>query len=1306
MANPYAPSNKPVETTLLEDTLDVINHSWYGQYVQKEELINQLGVDTNFRDPSYDWKENNSGYEKQNEWFAEQNILNKEHHEMLKLHLDLNRERADRMAATDRVWGPALLGALFDPLTYTPIPIARGMGFIKAFGTGAGISGASVAASELARHRLDPLATNEQSIAYITSAGLFGGIFSGIPAVLRTRAKVKGEQQARFEYKSERDTLDFYIKSHNDIEGGIPLDFDIDNKVIKRGITGNTRTFNKKDGSKKSLDRDKDIRRTDDLFEYNPIRYYIQDGEEFVDVDEAFLKNLYVKFRSGQPIRGIPEELKNVIKTENDFFNFYIKREIIRETDNSWKIGNDYTNNEIRLSTTTAAEVVEKGLLEYGAEAGNVPILSFLSKQLDNTTPLGRVSKLFKSNNKVYQKINKNIHLLVGDYGVKHRFAKRGIAINRSVLVNRDLKWGFAANVLRQEMDDAYSMYVTGSKNKTPTGLVSKTLDTVLPEHNTLTILKNAEIKLDKITKPNQQLDTEITIKEFRTLISKLQADDVKYQKFLEDAPTPEARQALEKGVRSIRQYYKEFDDEMVKLEMKPTKKKIEKLRQEKQTKLDELSRKAETTKNATKKKLYERLREEYRKDIIEVNAMLDEINTMAPANENAHNYFHRIWDLENIIKNEDAFKHRLFQAFEESLDFRNIKLKKNQTQEQYITDRVEEAFDNILGHEGAMSDSLNIVEYSGKKRIRPLMHRTIEMPNSFFMDVDGVDYILTDSLDIAFQYKNNMGTAIEMTREFGDRNGLKLRRDIEETIIDEIDLKDEGGLIKGTATELTRKVTGKGPDTIGDMNTILNTFEDTVMQMYGVNNTIDPTSLNKRFVEAAKKLTSLSTMGSVLPTSLTEIARPIVVHGFKRVGLFGKGGELGKSYRALSIETQQQLDKQASWFYTHVELQMQGGHLERFVANDLGATSQIGAFSKVSKALRYAQKPFYYINGLTPYTIGMKKFSAGVSVHRFIEDSLSLASGKLNRVDTERLASYGINKRTANMIKKLHDEGVIETVSREGRMPLFLANAGQWSKTKGGREAARILRMAVRADVDRTIVTPNLADKFNMMHGVIRINNENVANFLTSSKTAKFFATAMGGGQFVKTARGAKFENAYLTIPLQFYSWVIAAQRKLLMSGLAGRDKAFIAGSMYAMLWADFGNKLKNPYHYDKDIDERLLLAFENSGVAAAFSDLNRIVEGVSGAEMGIRPLTGMEQPYGDPEEHDVYRPFLGAVGGNMLDLTQAFIVGDEYDQKYAIRRMMPLQNLWWFKQLTRTLTDENHPYDFMIEPALDIER
>lgn len=1318
MANPYNSSNKATQQSFWQDTQDVINHSWYGQYVQKEDLIYQLGVNTDQKDNDYDWKQNNDGYQEQTEWMAEQSILNKEHHDALKLHIDLNKERALRMGNTDRIWGPALLGSLFDPLTYTPIPFVKGLGFTKAFVRGGAISAGSVGATEIIRHNYDPLATNEQTIAYVSSAGLFGGIFSGIPAVYRAGVKAKQERTSKFQAKSERETLDFYMEKHNEIEGGIPLDFSIDGKTIKRGYTGHTKTYNTKTGDKTTVDpadimtsvmANNKRKVSEDLIEYNPVKYYLKDGEEFIDIDEVFIKNQFVKFKNGEAIDGIPDQLRTVIKNENDFVNFFIKKEIIRETDNTWKIGKNYKANEERLSTATAAEIIEVGLTDFSVESGNVPILSFLSEQLDKTTPLGRVSKLFRKNNKVYQKLNKSIHLLVGDYGVKHRFAKRGIAINRSVLLNRDIKWGHATNTLRIDLDKAYNLYVTGSRSQDASvsnPLLGTALDLVNKEQNNKAILKDAGIQLNRKINPNDQLNTEITRKEFQSLISKLQADDVRYQKALENAPTPEAREALENGVRSIRQFYKEFDDEMVKLEMKPTKQKIEKLRQEKKDKIKELQIKEKNATSKEKQQIYSRLKNEYKDDVIEADAMLEEIDTMAPANEKAHNYFHRMWDIENIMKNEEAFKNRLYQAFEDSIDFSKIKLKKNQTQDQYLVDRVEEAFDNIIGHESSFSDSMNIVEYAGKKRIRPLMHRSIEVPNSFFMDVDGVDYILTDSLGIAMHYKNNMGTAIEMTREFGDRNGRKLRRDLEELIADEIDIKDEGGLIKGTATELKRKITGKGPDTLGDLNTVLNTFEDTVMQMYGVNNTLDPMSYNKRFVEALKNATSLSTMGSVLPTSLTEIARPVVVHGFAKIGLMGAGGDLGKAYRSLSTEVMEQVRDQASWIYTHMELQMQGGAMERFVANDLGATSQVGIFSGVSNFLRSAQKPFYYLNGLTPYTIAMKKFSAGVSVHRFIEDSISLANGTINKEGAERLASHGINKRTANMIKKLSDDGVIETVSKDGRMPLYLANAGMWGKTKGGREAARILRMAVRSDVERTIITPNLTDKFNMMHGVIRINNDKVADFLTSSKGARFFAKAMGGGQFVKTARGAKFENAWLTMPLQFYSWVVAAQRKLLMSGLSGRDKAFISGSMYAMLWADFGNKIKNPYHSDKEYEERLLLAFENSGVAAGFSDINRIVESVTSAEHGIRPYTGMEQPYGEPEAHDAYKVLLGAGPGNVLDLYKAFDTGTEYDQKYAIRRMLPLQNLWWFKWATRMLTDEAHPYDPIIEPLLDIER
>ena len=36
---------------------------------------------------------------------------------------------------------------------------------------------------------------------------------------------------------------------------------------------------------------------------------------------------------------------------------------------------------------------------------------------------------------------------------------------------------------------------------------------------------------------------------------------------------------------------------------------------------------------------------------------MLEEIDTMAPANEKAHNYFHRMWDIENIMKMKKRLK-------------------------------------------------------------------------------------------------------------------------------------------------------------------------------------------------------------------------------------------------------------------------------------------------------------------------------------------------------------------------------------------------------------------------------------------------------------------------------------------------------------------------------------------------------------------------------------------------------------------------------------------------------------------------
>ena len=207
--------------------------------------------------------------------------------------------------------------------------------------------------------------------------------------------------------------------------------------------------------------------------------------------------------------------------------------------------------------------------------------------------------------------------------------------------------------------------------------------------------------------------------------------------------------------------------------------------------------------------------------------------------------------------------------------------------------------------------------------------------------------------------------------------------------------------------------------------------------------------------------------------------------------------------------------------------------------------------FDKVADMFNNAQAPFYFVNGLTHWTQMMKEHSGLVSAHRFIEDSNKWAKGTLDDFGKERLISYGIDEKTAKLIASMPYENL------DG---LFTANVRQWGTKTGGTVAARKFRQAVHADVSRTIITPQVTDQFNMMHGVLRVNNEDTAKFLDNG----FFR--MFGYQ--KTERGGKFSNAYIGLPFQFFSWAVAANRKLVISGLSGREQAAISGVFAMVVW------------------------------------------------------------------------------------------------------------------------------------------
>ena len=287
-------------------------------------------------------------------------------------------------------------------------------------------------------------------------------------------------------------------------------------------------------------------------------------------------------------------------------------------------------------------------------------------------------------------------------------------------------------------------------------------------------------------------------------------------------------------------------------------------------------------------------------------------------------------------------------------------------------------------------------------------------------------------------------------------------------------------------------------------------------------------------------------------------------------------------------------------------------------------------------------------------------------------------------------MLAYGIDKRFSQIIKNLHDDGVIETVSKEGRVPLYLANINKWSETKGGTEALRRFRTAIRADVERAIVTPNVADKYNMMNGKVVINNEYLRNVFASkggmAKGAKKIAELMGI-TITPTTRGTVISNAFLIPSLQFYAWSIAANRKILASGLAGRDRQYLSYMFGALGFAHMANTYKiNKFEY-APLEEQLLFDLETSGVLGSFSDANRILENLTQGEYGIRESYGMDQMFGPKSEEDMQGQIMGPALSKTQMWWQAYNSGDPYALKFRTKQLILLQNLYPFKALNKIL-------------------
>jgi len=115
--------------------------------------------------------------------------------------------------------------------------------------------------------------------------------------------------------------------------------------------------------------------------------------------------------------------------------------------------------------------------------------------------------------------------------------------------------------------------------------------------------------------------------------------------------------------------------------------------------------------------------------------------------------------------------------------------------------------------------------------------------------------------------------------------------------------------------------------------------------------------------------------------------------------------------------------------------------------------------------------------------------------------------------------------------------------------------------------------------------------------------------------------------------------------------------------------------------------HKVRFNRDYSKlSLTEKLLNAFDRSGLAGIYTDVNKAIETLSDNRIGISPLLGDQKPYGSSG-----RWKAGTIGGptggqiyNIFDIIYD-VTGNKYNHHTAknVRRLIPFQNIWYLDWL-----------------------
>ncbi len=568
---------------------------------------------------------------------------------------------------------------------------------------------------------------------------------------------------------------------------------------------------------------------------------------------------------------------------------------------------------------------------------------------------------------------------------------------------------------------------------------------------------------------------------------------------------------------------------------------------------------------------------------------------------ETADSYLTRVWDKRKIVGNQP----RLQQILDDWLRDAAPELSK--------VDRSNAAGEIIDKLKATPEGRIPYDLTTGPRG--PLKERTLSIPDHMVED-----FLESDVELVANFYKRSMAPDVELTKTFGDVTG----KDMVAKIADDYNAK----ILKAESPDVRLKLQKKMRDDIRDFEAV----RDIIRGTYGAPK--DPDSVFVRAGRVARTLQYMSKMGQVTLSSVSDVARPVMVHGFQRVmrdGLVPLISDI-KSFK-LGVKDVQEAG-------SALDMVLDTRSFEWAEISDLYARG-----TKLEKGLHGLSKNFSKLTLMTQWNTAMKSMSGVVTQSRILRAADKMQRGAaVSAKESEYLALLGIDSTGLARIGK---EFATHGAKERG---LYRANLADW----GDKYAAGFLKNAINKEVKRIILEPGAADRPLWM----------------SSELGKTIG--------------------------QFRSFTVAANQRMLIAGLQQRDAAFLGGLVtsvslgmlsYAMTAEVAGRELPD------DPRQWIVEGIDRSGILAVFSEANNISEKFTG--YGLNTLAGaspMSRFASRNRSGALFGPTLGTVedvGNITYGATNEWTKQDSR----ALRRLLPYQNLfytrWLFDQVEQGAND-----------------